>query len=177
LDPAGEQVINLIQNVITSHNANFQPAGETEFVGCFADRGGTTGNIYTTCVGCDFDISFDTGRQYLLHQRNKVPSISGGRIARLLLLHDRHGYFGQIVEHQIIDGSAFDLANGGVRQIAPEPLTGGNANLLSHAVNVSLPIIQEDTGNVRQQPPAPDAQSIKLFAAFPVSSAFLVFRP
>ena len=66
------------------------------------------------------------------HQRNEILRVTGIRIARLLLLHDRHRDFREIVEHQIVDWSTFNLAHGRVRKISPKALSGCNANFLFH---------------------------------------------
>ena len=53
-------------------------------------------------------------------------------VARTLLLHDRHGDLGQVVEHQVVDRAALHLPPGSVELVAPEPLPTGDADLVSH---------------------------------------------
>jgi hypothetical protein len=47
-------------------------------------------------------------------------------------LHDRHRDFGEVVEHQIVDWSTFNLAHGCVKKISPESLSGSYAYFFFH---------------------------------------------
>ena len=110
-----------------------------EFASNFAHGIGTTFDVYASGICGDANISFDARRQYLLHQGNEILRITGVRISRALFLHDRHRHFREIVEHQVVDRPTFNLAHGCIRQIAPETLTGSNANLLFHLELMSEP--------------------------------------
>src|SRR6185369_6417216 len=81
----------------------------------------------------------DTCRQDPAHQRNEVFRITRIRVACLLFLHDRHRDFRQVVEHQVVDWSTFNLADGCVRKISPEPLSGCNSYFLFHQEFWNLP--------------------------------------
>ena len=102
-------------------------------------RIGTASNVHSTRVGSDLDVSLDARRQYSPHQRNEIFRVTGVRIAGFLFLHDRHRDFGEIVEHQIVDWSTFNLAHRCVEKISPEALSGGYAYLLFHQEFRNLP--------------------------------------
>ena len=90
----------------------------------FDHRVGTASDVNATGVRSDFDPSLDTRWQDSAHQRNEVFRVTRIRIAGLLLLHDRHRHFREIVEHEVIDWSTFNLTHGSVRKISPEALSG-----------------------------------------------------
>ena len=55
-------------------------------------------------------------------QVDEIAGIAGLRIARPLLLQDGHGDLGQIIQREVVDGSAADLFDRGFERIAPEAL-------------------------------------------------------
>src|SRR5206468_2220939 len=63
-----------------------------------------------------------------LHERNEVARVTRVGVPRFLLLHDGHGYFGQVIHHQIVDGSATNLTYRGFEPVTPEALPGGHPN-------------------------------------------------
>ena len=50
-----------------------------------------------------------------------------------LFLHDRHRDFSEVVEHEIVDWSTFDLAHWRVKEISPESLTCGYTYFFFHS--------------------------------------------
>src|SRR5439155_4542954 len=71
--------------------------------------------------------------------RHEIFGIARGRIARSLLLHNRHRNFRKVIEHQVINGSAFNLAYRRIYKIAPETLPRGYANLF-HVVSLEFKV-------------------------------------
>ena len=68
------------------------------------------------------------GRQHALHRADEVARVAHRRIALLLLLQDRHRDLGEVVEHQVVDRPALDLAARRVEPVAPEALARCDAN-------------------------------------------------
>lgn len=67
-------------------------------------------------------------RQDAVHQGHEVSGESGLRIPGLLLLHDGHGDFGQIVEHEVVHGAAFDEPHRRFQPVTPEALPASDTN-------------------------------------------------
>src|SRR5207248_10373865 len=61
-------------------------------------------------------------------ERREIARIAQRRIVLLLLLQDGHGDFGEVVEHEEIDGPLVDQAHGGFEPVAPEALPIGDAD-------------------------------------------------
>ena len=91
-------------------------------------RLGAPARVDAAGVRGDPDATLDDVGQNPLHERHEVPRVAGGRIARLLLLHDGHRDFGEVVHHQVVDGSAAHLADRRLEPVAPEPLPRGDAD-------------------------------------------------
>src|SRR5439155_292624 len=71
-------------------------------------------------------------------QRYKIARVTGLGVARALLLHDRHRYLSQIVEHEVVDRPVLDLPHWRVKQITPESLARRDANLLFHPADMRV---------------------------------------
>ena len=132
LDPASNEVIDPFEKVIAGYDANFHLAGIIKFARHIDYGIRASFNVDSPGVSNNFDTTVNARRQNLIHQRHEISRIAGIRIARLLLLHDRHRDLGEIIQHQIIDWPAFYLAYRRIRQITPEALSGRNTNLLFH---------------------------------------------
>jgi len=90
----------------------------------------TGGRIHTARVGDHADAPrFQIG-QHTGDHVDKIARISCLGIARPLLLQDRHGHLGKIVERQIIDGPAPHLFHGCFERVAPEALSIRNSDHL-----------------------------------------------
>ena len=132
LDAALQHLVNAWENVVARDDAYAKLSREAKPARYFKHGLGAAAYVDAPCVGRHTYVALDTRGENLLHERNKIARVSGGRVTRALLLHDRHRDFGQIVEHQIINGAALNLTHGRVQLVAPEPLPARNTNLLSH---------------------------------------------
>ena len=91
------------------------------------DSLGAPARVHTPCVGDDADALLDDCREEPLHERNEVAREARTGVSGALLLHDRHGDLGEVIEHQVVDGSLLDLANRSLEVVAPEPLAAGDS--------------------------------------------------
>ena len=132
LDSACQQIVDSIQKVIAGNDPDLEFATQAKLACHIAYRPGAAFHVHASCVSDNLDIPLDAGRQDLLHQRHEVSRVTALRIARLLLLHDRHRDFSQIVKHQIVNRAAFNLPHRRFGQVTPESLAGGDANLVLH---------------------------------------------
>ena len=103
-----------------------------QFASNFSHCIGAASNVHSARVGSDLYISLNACRQYSPHQRHEIFCVTGIGIAGFLFLHDRHRDLGEVVEHQIVDWSTFNLAHGCVEKISPEALPCGYTYLLFH---------------------------------------------
>ena len=67
-------------------------------------------------------------------QRRKVARITQIRVGLLLLLQDRHGDLGQVVERQVVDRPLLHQAHRSFQPVAPESLPVRNPNHRSAAL-------------------------------------------
>ncbi len=132
LDPLRQETVDAIQNVVTCDDPNLQLASQAQFARHLTNSRRASFDVHAAGVGNNLDIPLNARRQNPPHQRNEVACITGLRIARFLLLHDRHRDLGQIIEHQIVDWAFLNLADRRVGQITPEALTGRDAYLFLH---------------------------------------------
>ena len=86
------------------------------------DRVAASFGIHAAGVRDDFDVAFDEIGQNLFDHRHEVARVARARIARALLLHDRHRDLGQIVEPEIVDRTAPHLLDRGLKRVAPKAL-------------------------------------------------------
>jgi len=103
----------------------------------FRDRLGAGVGVHPAGVGRDADVPLDDLRQDALQQRHHVTRIPHLRVAFLLLLHDGHRDFRQIVHHEIVDGAALDLPDGGLEPVPPEALSRSDADRARHGLKPS----------------------------------------
>jgi hypothetical protein len=122
----GDELVEATQDVVTRHQPNPDLPPEAEPAGHVEHRLRAAARIHAAGVRGDLDPALDDVRQDPLHQRHEVTRVPGARIARLLLLHDGHRHFGEVVHHQVVDGSTAHLPHGSLQPIAPEPLARGN---------------------------------------------------
>src|SRR5919199_379098 len=76
--------------------------------------------VHAASVRGDAYVPLDAPWKYLAHQRHEVARVARARVARALLLHDRHRDFGEVVEHQVVDRPLVNLTHGRVEHVAPE---------------------------------------------------------
>ena len=67
-------------------------------------------------------------RQHALDRADEVARVAHLRVALLLLLQNAHRDFGEVVEHQVVDVAALDLAARRLEPVAPEALARRDAN-------------------------------------------------
>ena len=91
------------------------------------DSLGAPARVHTARVGDDADALLHQWREEPLHERDEVPREACAGVSGALLLHDRHGDFGEVIEHEVVDGSLLDLADRGLEVVAPKPLATGDA--------------------------------------------------
>src|SRR5205807_3041282 len=94
-----------------------------------AGHGVRTGaGVHAAGVRGDLDAAFHQQRQDPLHQGDEVLGVAERRIARLLLLQDGHGDFGEVVHHEVVDRPTGHLAVRGFEPVAPKTLSGRDAD-------------------------------------------------
>ncbi len=76
----------------------------------------------------DFDVAVFQLVREAADEGREIARVAEGGVGLLLLLQDRHGDFGEIVEHEEIDGTLFDEVDGGFEPVAPEALAIGDAD-------------------------------------------------
>src|SRR5262249_350480 len=131
-DATREQIVESRHDVVAGNDADAEFAGETKLT-CDLDHGvSTSANVNTTGISSDFDIALDACWQDPSHERHEILRVTSIRIARFLFLHDRHRHFREIVEHEVIDWSTFNLADGRVEKVSPKALSGCDAYVLFH---------------------------------------------
>src|SRR2546423_1819799 len=124
--PPGQEAVQPPQQIVPRHDPDAQPAFELEAARDVGDGLGAGARVHTARVGRDLDAPLDDDRQDALHQRHEVLGVTERLVARLLLLQDGHGHFGQVVHHEIVDRPARHLAVRRFEPVAPEPLPGGD---------------------------------------------------
>src|SRR5690606_27031387 len=78
--------------------------------------------IYAAGVCNHLHSAIGNCREDAFHRANEVARISHAWVTLLLLLHDGHRDFGEVVEHQVIDVATFNLSAGRFQPVAPETL-------------------------------------------------------
>src|ERR1044072_5036744 len=132
LDPARQQFVDTRHDVVARYDSDAHFTRESELTRDFDDRVSTATNIHAARVRRNLDVAFDAHRQNALHQWNEVARVTRVWIPCFLFLHDRHRDFRQIVEHEVIDWSTFNLTHGRVGKISPETLACCYANFFFH---------------------------------------------
>ena len=79
-------------------------------------------------VGDHADAALYQIRQHARDHVDEIARVAGFGIARALLLQDRHGDFGQIIEREVIERAAPDLFDGRFERVAPEALSIRDSN-------------------------------------------------
>src|SRR5690606_17271920 len=102
---------------------------------------------HATGIGDHANTAVHHRRQYALHRADEVAGIAERRVALPLLLQDGHGHFGQVVQHQVVDRPALDLALGGIQSVAPEALPRGHPNEIFHSASPWKPGVAELRAN------------------------------
>src|SRR6185437_14373584 len=102
-------------------------AREPQLPGRLRDRLGARAGIHAARVARDLYLPLHQLGEDPLHQRDEVLRVSQGRVAGLLFLHDGHRHFGEVVEHQVVDGPADQLAIGRLQPVTPKTLSSSHA--------------------------------------------------
>ena len=123
----GEQFVDAAQQVVACDNANLELAAQPHLFGSSEYGGGTRLRIYTARIRNHLHSLVHDRRKHTLHRADEIARVTHFRVALLLLLQNRHRDFGEIVEHQIIDVSTFDLTTWCFQPIAPEALPAGDS--------------------------------------------------
>jgi hypothetical protein len=120
--PGRDQLIQPVQEVVARHQPDFHLSCQAQAPGDLEHGLRARPRVDPTCVRGDADaFLYDVGENPF-HERNKIPCIACFWISRLLLLHDGHRHFGEVIHHQVIDRPALDLPNRCLEPVAPEPL-------------------------------------------------------
>jgi hypothetical protein len=125
---ARRQLVEAWKQVVAGHHTNANLVGDAVFQRDLPNRRRASRRIDAARVRHDPDAALGDACQDALDRTNEVARVAHVWVAFLLLLQNRHRYFGEIVEHQIVDVSALDLAARRLEPIAPETLTGGDAH-------------------------------------------------
>ncbi len=128
-----EKLVEPGEKVISGDDSDPHTAAVSRSARRLAHRLRACGRVYATRVCYDAHPALDDGGQHALHRTDEIARISGRGVALPLLLEDGHGDFRQIVQHEVVHLSAFDLTTRCVERIAPESLTGCDANYSTHA--------------------------------------------
>src|ERR1700752_4016078 len=125
---------DMMLSPVTMTMLNLHP--KTEIACGVAYRRSAALYVNASSISSYFDSSFHAGWQYAANQRNEVFGVASIRIPGFLFLHDRHGDFSEIVKHQVVDRTTFNLTHGRVEQVTPESLSCCYPNWFFHFVNV-----------------------------------------
>src|SRR3954471_10247600 len=126
-----DQLIEPRQDVVARHQPDAHLAPEPELAGHIEHRFGAAAGVHPAGVAGDPNsLARDVGEN-ALHERNEISGVSRVGVARLLLLHDGHRHFSEIIHHQIVDRDAADLPHRRLQPVAPEPLSRSDPH---HAV-------------------------------------------
>ena len=90
--------------------------------------------IQTAGVGDEANVFGEKVGEDAIDDIDKIARVTGFGIARTLLLQDRHGDLGEIVEGQVVDGPAADLIDGCVGRVSPEALAVSDTNQVLYPV-------------------------------------------
>lgn len=122
------EFVEASQNVVSGDDANPQLVGQSMPGRDHPHSFGTGLGVDAPGVGNDAHVFCQNLRQDAVHQGHEVSGESGLRIPGLLLLHDGHGDFGQIVEHEVVHGAAFDEPHRRFQPVTPEALPASDTN-------------------------------------------------
>ena len=123
-----QYVGRLAEQIVAGDDSDSERALPPGFPGYRFYRHGTRGRIHTPRIRNYLHTPFEYGGKDAFHRTHEVARVAKRRIALLLLLENRHRDFGEVVEHQVINRPAFHLTARCVEIIAPESLTGGDAD-------------------------------------------------
>ncbi len=136
-----EQLIESIHKVVTAHEPDLGAPRDPRPASGVSDRFGTTQWIDAPGIRDHAHPSLYARRENTLHQGYEVPRVSRLRVSSPLLLHDGHGHLCEVVQHEIVDRTALDLADGRLQVVAPETLSARDANeaaLVAHAPGLPI---------------------------------------
>ena len=125
---AADQLVEPAEDVVARDQPDPELARSPSLRATASTASAQPARIHAAGVRDDADAALDDVGQDPLHERHEVPRVAGLRIARLLLLQDRHRHLGEVVEHQVVDGAAAHLADRRLEPVAPEALPRGDAD-------------------------------------------------
>src|SRR5207244_6629740 len=123
-----DEGVEPIQQIVASDNSDAQFSSGAAFFSERLDGRRAGAGIHAAGIGKDVDVLLDDRWQDALDCPEEVARVSERRITLLLLLQNRHRDLGEIIEHQIVDGSPFHLSPRSIEVVAPEALTSGDPN-------------------------------------------------
>ena len=151
----GEELVDAPEHVVAQDHRDFQPRRQPHH---FARAGH---RIHAAGIGDHLDAALAQTRRNARHQRRKIARIAQLRVGLLLLLQNRHGDLGEIIERQVIDGPLLHQAHRRFQPVAPEALAVGDANhnvtssgrtrglwFCRHASSANVRTSRESTGSI-----------------------------
>ncbi len=140
--PLASRSSTAVRDVVSQHHGHFQLRSEAAHFARAGQRVDAAG------VGDHLDIPLPHTARQPRHQRREIARVAQGRVLPLLLLQDRHGDLGQVVEGQIVDGPLLDQAHRRLEPIAPEALSVRDANHRS-AISRQLSAVSFQLSNTK----------------------------
>ena len=125
-DASSDHLVEPAEDVIAGNDGDLR-AADSFFTRCLDDGPGARCWVHAAGIRDDLDVSLQQSRKNPRCQGNKIAGVAEAGIAVLLLLQNGHRDLGQVVEHEIIDGSLLDLAHGSFQPVAPEALSIGDS--------------------------------------------------
>ena len=111
----GQEVVEAREDVVAEHDRDFEPGRQSTHFARAGDRVDAAG------VGDDFDLAFAELAGDARDQGREVASVAEVRVGLPLLLQDRHGDLGEVVEGQVVDRALLDQADGASSQSPQKP--------------------------------------------------------
>src|SRR5689334_4696842 len=121
---AGEQLIETREQVVARDDANTDLVESTVLARNVAHGTGARGWVHAARVRDDAHAPVSERGEHALDRADEVARVPHVRVALLLLLQDGHRDSGEIVEHQVVDGSTLYLTSRCLEPITPEALSG-----------------------------------------------------
>ena len=125
---AGDQLIQTREEIVARHDADPHRTGHPMLHRDLTNRLGASARVDAAGVGDHAHAARRDRRQHALDRANEVARVTHVRVALFLLLQNAHRDFGEVVEHQVVDLPAFDLASRRLEPVSPEPLPRRDAD-------------------------------------------------
>ncbi len=120
--PPGQHLIQSLENVVSRNHPHSDLVAEALLARRVEYRFRAAPWVHAPGIGRNTHVPFDEIRKQVAHQRYEVCRVASARITRALFLHDGHGYFGQVIHHEVVDGTAAHLPPRRFQPVTPEPL-------------------------------------------------------